>query len=153
MASWTGVGGMVFQERGRLGVPVSVIVPLPEQVYCDLWRVIRPQDRYSLNPAMKEGLCSGPDSPVYVMEEYSPGAGEAGVTRLPFHVVNTQAKERIVAKLHAFLATHPWLYPPEKSRNPFFALASWYDDLAKKVIERATKITETWALARGSVGD
>lgn len=111
---------VLSSTRNRLDDP-HVIVPLPGDVYDDLWAVLPPVDRFEVTAELMNygiaHLCSGPTAPVYVRVGYQPGAGDSlPVQGLPLAVLSEEDQRRVVERLAGFFSTHPWLSAPTPSR-------------------------------------
>ena len=107
------IDSMVVDELVGHYTTAHILVPLPQDVYNDLWAVIRPEDRCSQVPELYDmlpnHLCAGKESPVYVAYGYTAGVSDPIRWRLPIKVVSLAIQERIHALLAPYLQQHPWL--------------------------------------------
>ena len=112
---------MVVDELADHDTTAHVLVPLPQDIYNQLWAVIRPEDRYSQAPELYEmlpsHLCAGKESPVYVAEGYTPTAGGPEIRRLSVDVVSPKTQERILEQLVPYLLGHPWSVTAKAQRG------------------------------------
>ena len=121
----TQIDSMVVDELLSQYATAHVLVPLPQDIYNQLWAVIRPEDRYSQVPELYEmlpsHLCAGKESPVYVAHGYTAGVSDPIRWRLPINVVSPAIQERIHALLVTYLQQHPWLAMAQEAGESWWA--------------------------------